>query len=302
MDKRDVTIVGGGIAGLTAAFFAARENLVTTVIDNQGASGGVLINVDDIQNFPGFPDGVSGYELGPMIASQAATSGAEFMFGSVMDINQLEDGWQLSGDFGTVATANLVVATGSQPTRLGISREEQLYGHGISHCATCDGDFFRDEDVLIAGGGDAALDEALVLSEIVKSVTIIHHGNFPTGSKATLARVRALSNVHMCANSEVVKLNGDGELAGALVRDVQGSIQELDCTGLFVYVGSDPQTNLLKNFCDLDASGHVAVDGNMATKTPGLYAVGDIRQRSSGLLLGSAADGMTVARAIVVKN
>ena len=106
----------------------------------------------------------------------------------------------------------------------------------------------------------------------------------------------------MCANSEVVKLNGDGELTGALVRDEQGSIQELDCTGLFVYVGSDPQTNLLKNFCDLDASGHVAVDGNMATKTPGLYAVGDIRQRSSGLLLGSAADGMTVARAIVVKN
>ena len=302
MDKRDVTIVGGGIAGLTAAFFAARENLVTTVIDNQGASGGVLINVDDIQNFPGFPDGVSGYELGPMIASQAATSGAEFMFGSVMNINQLEDGWQLSGDFGTVATANLVVATGSQPTRLGISREEQLYGHGISYCATCDGDFFRDEDVLIAGGGDAALDEALVLAEIVKSVTIVHHGNFPTGSKATLARVRALSNVHMRANSEVVKLNGDGELTGALVRDKQGSIQELDCTGLFVYVGSDPQTNLLKNFCDLDASGHVAVDGNMATKTPGLYAVGDIRQRSSGLLLGSAADGMTVARAIVVKN
>lgn len=302
MDKRDVTIVGGGIAGLTAAFFAARENLVTTVIDNQGASGGVLINVDDIQNFPGFPDGVSGYELGPMIASQAATSGAEFMFGSVMNINQLEDGWQLSGDFGTVATVNLVVATGSQPTRLGISREEQLYGHGISYCATCDGDFFRDEDVLIAGGGDAALDEALVLAEIVKSVTIVHHGNFPTGSKATLARVRALSNVHMRANSEVVKLNGDGELAGALVRDEQGSIQELDCTGLFVYVGSDPQTNLLKSFCDLDASGHVAVDGNMATKTPGLYAVGDIRQRSSGLLLGSAADGMTVARAIVVKN
>ena len=97
-------------------------------------------------------------------------------------------------------------------------------------------------------------------------------------------------------------MNGDGELTGALVRDKQGSIQELDCTGLFVYVGSEPQTNLLKNFCDLDASGHVAVDGNMATKTPGLYAVGDIRQRSSGLLLGSAADGMTVARAIVVKN
>jgi len=302
MKKRDVTIVGGGIAGLTAAFFAARENLITTVIDNQGVSGGALINVDSIQNFPGFPDGVSGYELGPMVAGQASASGAEFIFGSVVEIRQSEEGWELSGDFGTVVTVNLVVATGSQPTRLGISNEEQLYGHGISYCATCDGDFFRDEDVLIAGGGDAALDEALVLAEIVKSVTIIHHGDSPTGSKATLARVQALPNVRMRTNSEIVKLNGDDVLVGAMVRDGQGSIQKLDCTGLFVYVGSDPRTNLLHDFCELDVSGHVAVDGHMATGVAGLYAVGDIRQKSSGLLLGSAADGMTAARAIVAKN
>ena len=302
MKKRDVTIVGGGIAGLTAAFFAARENLITTVIDNQGVSGGALINVDSIQNFPGFPDGVSGYELGPMVAGQASTSGAEFIFGSVAEIRQSEEGWELSGDFGTVVTVNLVVATGSQPTRLGISNEEQLYGHGIAYCATCDGDFFRDEDVLIAGGGDAALDEALVLAKIVKSVTIIHHGDSPTGSKATLARVQALPNVRMRTNSEIVKLNGDDVLVGASVRDEQGSVQELDCTGLFVYVGSDPQTNLLHDFCELDVSGHVAVDGHMATGVAGLYAVGDIRQKSSGLLLGSAADGMTAARAIVAKN
>jgi len=302
MKKCDVTIVGGGIAGLTAAFFAARENLITTVIDNQGVSGGALINVDSIQNFPGFPDGVSGYELGPMVAGQASASGAEFIFGSVVEIRQSEEGWELSGDFGTVVTVNLVVATGSQPTRLGISNEEQLYGHGISYCATCDGDFFRDEDVLIAGGGDAALDEALVLAEIVKSVTIIHHGDSPTGSKATLARVQALPNVRMRTNSEIVKLNGDDVLVGAMVRDGQGSIQKLDCTGLFVYVGSDPRTNLLHDFCELDVSGHVAVDGHMATGVAGLYAVGDIRQKSSGLLLGSAADGMTAARAIVAKN
>jgi len=302
MNKRDVTIVGGGIAGLTAAFFAARENLTTTIIDNQGVSGGVLINVDSIQNFPGFPDGISGYELGPMIAGQASASGAEFVFGSVMDIHQCEDGWELSGDFGSVVSTNLVVATGSQPARLGVSNEEQLYGHGISYCATCDGDFFRDEDVLIAGGGDAALDEALVLAEIVNSLTIVHHGDSPTGSKATLARVQVLPNVGMLTNSEIVGLNGDDVLIGASVRDEHGSIQDLDCTGLFVYVGSNPQTNLLQDWCELDALGHVAVDDYMSTGVVGLYAVGDIRQRSSGLLLGSAADGMTAARAIVARN
>ena len=302
MEARDVTIVGGGIAGLTAAFFAARENLITTVIDDQGVSGGSLINVDSIQNFPGFPDGISGYELGPIVAGQASASGAEFVFGSVVTISQCEIGWELSGDFGNMVTSNLVVATGSQPARLGISNEEQLYGHGISYCATCDGDFFRDEDVLIAGGGDAALDETLVLAEIVNSVTIIHHGDSPTGSKATLARVQALPNVRMLANSEIVKLNGDDVLIGASVRDELGSVRELDCTGLFVYVGSDPQTNLVQDFCELDVSGHVAVDGHMATGVAGLYAVGDIRQKSSGLLLGSAADGMTAARAIVAKN
>lgn len=302
MKKRDVTIVGGGVAGLTAAFFAARENLITTVIDNQGASGGVLINVDNIQNFPGFPDGVRGYELGPTIANQAAASGAEFMFGSVAEIRQSEQTWEVSGDFGTVMTSNLVIATGSHPKLLGISNEEQLYGHGISYCATCDADFFRDEDVVIAGGGDAALDEALVLAEIVKSVTIVHHRDLPNGSKTTLAQVQALENVRILANSEVVKLLGDDVLAGASIRDKLGLIEEVKCTGLFVYVGSEPQTNLLQGFCELDASGHVAVDVQMATGITGLYAVGDIRQRSSGLLLGSAADGMAAARAIAAEN
>ena len=301
MKKRDVTIVGGGIAGLTTAFFAARENLITTLIDNQGASGGVLINVESIQNFPGFPDGVSGYELGPTIANQAVASGAEFMFGSVTEIRQSASAWELFGDFDTVLTSNLVVATGSQPKRLSISKEEELYGHGISYCATCDGDFFRDEDVVIAGGGDAALDEALVLAEIVKSATIIHHGDSPTGSKATLDRVQKLGNVRLLANSEVIKLLGDDALSGVSIRDERGSIDELKCTGLFVYVGSEPQTHLLQDFCGLDASGHVAVNRQMATSVTGLYAVGDIRQRSSGLLLGSAADGMAAARAIAAK-
>ena len=292
----DVVIVGGGIAGLTAGIFASRAGLNATLIDNQGASGGVLINVDSVQNFPGFPDGITGFELGPAVAAQAMTAGTNLQFGTVNNISACESGnWQLDGDFGILETGNVIIATGSQPRKLGISGEEKFHGHGVSYCATCDGDFFRDEHVVIAGGGDAALDEALVLSNMVASIAIIHRGEKPTGSVVTLEKVRNCPNITFQPNAEVSELIGESEIQSVRFQVDGGRSELIDATGIFVYVGVDPQTGILDGLGEVDPQGHVRVDLNMCVGQKGLYAVGDIRQGTTGMLLGSAADGMTAA-------
>ncbi len=292
----DVVIVGGGIAGLTAGIFASRAGLNATLIDNQGASGGVLINVDSVQNFPGFPDGITGFELGPAVAAQAMTAGTNLQFGTVNSISACESGnWQLDGDFGILKTRNVIIATGSQPRKLGISGEEKFHGHGVSYCATCDGDFFRDEHVVIAGGGDAALDEALVLSNMVASIAIIHRGERPTGSVVTLEKVRNCPNITFQPNAEVSELIGESEIQSVRFQVDGGRSELIDASGIFVYVGVDPQTGILDGLGEVDPQGHVRVDLNMCVGQKGLYAVGDIRQGTTGMLLGSAADGMTAA-------
>jgi thioredoxin reductase (NADPH) len=292
----DVVIVGGGIAGLTAGIFASRAGLNATLIDNQGASGGVLINVDSVQNFPGFPDGITGFELGPAVAAQAMTAGTNLQFGTVNSISSCESGnWQLDGDFGILKTGNVIIATGSQPRKLSISGEEKFHGHGVSYCATCDGDFFRDEHVVIAGGGDAALDEALVLSNMVASIAIIHRGERPTGSVVTLEKVRNCPNITFQPNAEVSELIGESEIQSVRFQVDGGRSELIDATGIFVYVGVDPQTGILDGLGEVDPQGHVRVDLNMCVGQKGLYAVGDIRQGTTGMLLGSAADGMTAA-------
>jgi thioredoxin reductase (NADPH) len=292
----DVVIVGGGIAGLTAGIFASRAGLNATLIDNQGASGGVLINVDSVQNFPGFPDGITGFELGPAVAAQAMTAGTNLQFGTVNSISACESGnWQLDGDFGILKTRNVIIATGSQPRKLSISGEEKFHGHGVSYCATCDGDFFRDEHVVIAGGGDAALDEALVLSNMVASIAIIHRGERPTGSVVTLEKVRNCPNITFQPNAEVSELIGESEIQSVRFQVDGGRSELIDATGIFVYVGVDPQTGILDGLGEVDPQGHVRVDLNMCVGQKGLYAVGDIRQGTTGMLLGSAADGMTAA-------
>ena len=292
----DLVIVGGGIAGLTAGIFASRAGLNATLIDNQGASGGVLINVDSVQNFPGFPDGITGFELGPAVAAQAMTAGTNLQFGTVDSISACESGdWQLDGDFGVLETENVIIATGSRPRKLGISGEEKFHGHGVSYCATCDGDFFRNEKVVIAGGGDAALDEALVLSDIVDSIAIIHRGEKPTGSVVTLEKVRNCPNITFQPNAEVSELIGESEIQSVRFHVDGGQSELIDASGIFVYVGVDPQTGILDELGEVDPQGHVRVDLNMCVGQKGLYAVGDIRQGTTGMLLGSAADGMTAA-------
>lgn len=290
----DLAIVGGGLAGLTAGLIAARAGLDVTLFERMGP-GGQLLNVDREENYPGFPAGVTGYELGPAALEQATAAGMKIEYGEVRTLALEGARWILDTDVGAVAAAAVIVATGSELAKLGLAGEEELHGRGISYCATCDAEFFRDQDVVVAGGGDSALDETLVLAPIARAVTLVTRGEL-SGAASTTQRVRALGNVQICTNFEVTELHAGDGLEGVSVTSTDGGPPErLEVSGLFVYVGLDANTSLLDGLVPLDAAGHVEVDAMMATSQPGLFVAGDLRANSVRLVVSSAGDGATAA-------
>lgn len=294
----DLAIVGGGAAGLTAGMYAARARLSATLFDRQGP-GGQLINIARVENFPGFPKGVAGFELGPLLSEQALEAGLGIEFGEVTSLRRDGGDWLLETHLGDVRAGAVIVATGSSLAPLGAPGEERLVGRGVSYCATCDGEFFRGRDVAVVGGGDSALDEALHLSEIAGSVTVIHRRAEFRGARITQERLLAKSNVRVLWSHTVSELEGDDALEAIVVeRAPDGARQRLEVEGLFVYVGLAPHTQLLAGLVALDGGGHVPVDIEMATELPGLYAAGDIRQRSARQLVSAAGDGATAAIAV----
>lgn len=290
----DLVIVGGGLAGLTAGLVAARAGLRVTLFDRMGP-GGQLINVDKVENFPGFPAGIAGYELGPAALEQAINAGMRIEYAEVHAITRDGDRWRLDTDRGEVNVPAVIVAAGSALAKLGLPREEELHGHGISYCATCDAEFFRDQHVVVAGGGDSALDETLVLAPVASTVTLVTRGEL-SGAQTTVERVRALENVTIRSGATVTELHGSDQLEGISITPTDGGAPErLDASGLFVYVGLNANTSLLAGLVPLDAAGHVEVDSMMATAQPGLFVAGDLRAGSVRLLVSCAGDGATAA-------
>ncbi|MDA0301630.1 MAG: FAD-dependent oxidoreductase [Chloroflexi bacterium] len=304
MADLDLAIVGGGVAGLTAGLYAARERLSVSMYDRMGP-GGQLNTAGRIENFPGFPGGVNAYELGPRIAEQAMEAGCGVQFGEVqaiaLDVTGGGPEYLLQTDAGEVTARAVIIATGSRLARLGIDGEERLEGRGVSYCATCDGEFFRDQDVVVAGGGDSAIDEALHLADTVRSITVVTRGEALRGSRATAERLRALPNVRVLPGHLVTALHGDAALEAVTVQpvDANSAADRIEARGLFVYVGLLPNTSLVSALITLDAAGHIPVDLEMATERAGLFAAGDIRQRSARQLVSAAGDGATAAIAAV---
>lgn len=292
----DLAIIGGGVAGLTAGIFAMRAQLDTLLFERMGP-GGQTNNVDRVENYPGFPEGISGFELGPRIAQQAMEAGLQFDFGEVTGLQRDEaGGWVLDTMTGEVRAEAVIVSTGSELRRLGLPREEELHGRGVSYCASCDAHFFTDQDVVVVGGGDSALDEALHLTEGVRSITVVHRGDEFSGAPTTAQKLLAHDKVRVLWNHEVREILGEDGVTGVVVADVNtGATQQLDVTGLFVFVGLVPNTSFLEGVVDLDAAGHIPVDLEMATPAAGLFAAGDIRQRSSRLFVSAGGDGATAA-------
>ena len=290
----DLAIVGGGLAGLTAAMYAARFGLRTVVVEHL-ASGGQVLNVEKIENFPGFPQGISGFDLGPLVQEQAETAGAEFILDTATGLAVDGRARLLRCQTTELAARAIVIAAGSSLRRLGIPGEAELTGRGVSQCASCDAPFFVGKEVCVVGGGDSALDEAAVLARQVKRVTLVHRGPaFLHAQRVAVDHLAALPNVETVFNTEVVEIVGNGTVSSVVLRS-NGATRAQDVAGVFVFVGLEPNTAFARGVVDLDPAGHVIVDARLQTSVPGVFAAGDLRQHSARQLVSAAGDGATAA-------
>lgn len=298
MTRYDILVVGGGLAGLTAGLFAARAGRSTLVLEPQ-VPGGHLLNIQKIEDFPGFPDGVSGYEIGPNTQMQAMNHGAEFSMAEIRSLARPEGeagDWVVTTTEGEYQAGAVIVASGSHPKALGVPGEERLTGHGISHCASCDAPLFRGQTVGVAGGGDSALQEALTLAEHVGKVLIFHRGEQLEGQQTYRQRVLDERKIQVSYQAEIREVLGDGEVTGVRVQDLgSGDERTVELVGLFVYVGLAPSTGFLGGLLDLDEAGRIPTDIWMQTAVPGLFAAGDVRRDSASQAITAAGDGATAA-------
>jgi thioredoxin reductase (NADPH) len=254
-DVRNVIIIGSGPAGYTAALYTARASLKPLVFEGAVTAGGALMNTTDVENFPGFRDGIMGPDLMDNMRAQSERFGAELIADDVVAVDLTGEIKTVTDSAGTVHRAKaVIVTTGSQHRKLGLPREDELSGRGVSWCATCDGFFFKDQDIAVVGGGDTAMEEATFLSRFAKSVTVVHRRDALRASKAMQERAFADPKISFAWDSEVAEIHGDQKLSGLTLRNTKtGELSELPVTGLFIAVGHDPRTELFKGQLDLDA-------------------------------------------------
>ncbi len=297
-DVRNVIIIGSGPAGWTAAVYAARANLEPLMFEGAVTAGGALMNTTEVENFPGFRDGIMGPDLMENMRAQAERFGTEIVTDDVESVRLEGDVKVVTDSEGTEHRARAVIlAMGSAYRELGLPHEKRLSGHGVSWCATCDGFFFRDQDIAVVGGGDSAVEEATFLTKFARSVTLVHRRHELRAS-AIMAE-RALSNpkIRFAWNSAVDAIHGEDKLTGITLRDtVTGESRELPVTGLFVAIGHDPRNDLVKGVVELDAEGYVLVEGSSTrTNIPGVFACGDLVDHTYRQAVTAAGSGCAAA-------
>lgn len=295
MREVDLAIIGAGVAGLSAAAVAAQHGLDVLVIERMGA-GGQVMNVEAIRNMPGFPQGVSGFELGPLLQEQAEAAGAQFTLDTVQRIERAGARHILHCDSEAISARAVVVAAGSRRRKLDVPGEE-LEGRGVSHCASCDGPMFRGQPVCVVGGGDSGLSEALVLAAHASRVTVVFRDSEPHAQKYLLDAVRGLANVELIPGARVTAITGEGGVTGVKLQQFGAQCRELPAQGVFVYAGLEPDTGFLADALKLDNAGRIVTDAAFGSSVPGIFAAGDIRAGSACLLAAAAGDGAAAARA-----
>jgi thioredoxin reductase (NADPH) len=295
MKDFELVIVGAGVAGLTAAIFAGRHGLEVVVVEQLGA-GGQIANAERIENFPGFPDGIAGHELGPLLHEQAEAAGAAFVLDEVERLETDGDHRIVRGASESLRAPAIIVAAGSRLRPLPVPGAETLLGKGVSHCASCDGAFFAAQEVCVVGGGDSALDEALILATHASRVTVLHRSPGLAAQRALVDRARACGKIEIIPEAVIEEILGDDAVSGVRWRDLAtGAVQTKAARGVFVYVGLEPNTAFLRDVVVLDPAGHVETDAMMRTSLRGVFAAGDIRKNSVAQLAAAAGDGATAA-------
>ncbi len=294
VQEYDVLIIGGGMAGLTAGIYASRHGLKTAIVE-QMMAGAQIINLEKIENFPGFPQGIAGYELGPSTQEQAMNAGVEVLMDTATRVAPDGDYLRIEGDGGDAYRGKAVImAAGSALRSLGIPGEQEFDGRGVSHCATCDGPLYMGQTVAVVGGGDSAADEALTLTEYADRVILFVRDDSLDAQQVLQDRIAAEPKIDVRYNSQVIEIIGEDTVTGARIRHADGETVE-PLSGLFIYVGLDPNSASVADLVPLDNAGHIPVGLSMDTPHPGLFAAGDIRQQSAAQLVASAGDGATAA-------
>jgi thioredoxin reductase (NADPH) len=292
-----VAIIGAGVAGLTAALFAARLGHSTLVIE-RFAPGGHLVNVESIEDFPGFPNGVAGYELGPLIQEQAAHQGAEFQMAEVQGLEAGDSYWRVNTAEGGCRAKAVIVACGSEPRDLGVPGESRLRGQGVSNCASCDGPLYSERSVGVVGGTNYMLQEALTLAKYAGRVILFHSQGASPAQQTLWRRVLDDVKIDVRYNTTVDEILGEDAVTGVRLHDaVTGEKFQVELAGIFVYAGLKPNTEFLKSLLRLDHDGRIPTDAWMRTEFPGLFAAGDLRADSAGLAITSSGDGAAAALA-----
>ena len=295
----DVLIIGGGPGGYTAALYCARAGLSTVLFEKLSA-GGQMGLTTEIDNYPGFPEGVDGFTLGQKMEEGAERFGAKTVLADVRSV-------ELAGDIKTVHTSEgdyegrtVVIATGANPRKLGVPGEQELTGRGVSYCAACDGMFYRGKDVVVVGGGNSAAHDASILSRICKSVTLVHRRDTLRATKIYHAPLEAAENLTFSWDSTVEEIVSEGgKLTCVKVKNVKtGEEKEIPCDGLFVSIGRSPATGLFKGILTLDPAGYIAADESTRTSIPGVFAVGDVRTKAMRQVVTAVADGATASHYI----
>ena len=293
---RDVIIVGSGPAGYTAAVYAARAQLEPLVFEGT-QFGGALMTTTDVENYPGFRDGIMGPDLMEQMRAQAERFGAELRAEDVEDIQLAGDVKYVTANGVRYGARSVVLAMGAAARYLHVPGEQELLGHGVSACATCDGFFFRDQDIAVVGGGDSAMEEATFLTKFARSVTIIHRRQEFRASKIMLERAKANEKIRWQLDSEVLEVLGDGNVTGVKLRNtVTGEESTLDVTGVFMAIGHDPRSALVKGQVDLDEDGYVKVAAQSTyTNVDGVFASGDLVDRTYRQAITAAGSGCAAA-------
>ncbi len=297
MKKKDLVIIGGGPAGLTAGIYAARAALDAVLLE-RGVPGGRAVSTEFVENYPGFSEGVGGPELMSQMESQARRFGLEVDSANVEKLIPDEAGFLIGSDDGDIQARAVIIATGMQARALGVKGEAEFLGRGVSFCATCDGAFFRDKEVAVIGGGDAAVEEAMFLTRFASKVYLIHRRDELRATKVVQRRAFQNPKIEFIWNSTVAEIRGSTTIEAVVIEDVRnGETRLLPVGGVFMYIGNKPNSELVSGLVEVDEKGYIITDENMRTSRPGIYAAGDIRRKLLRQVVTAVADGAIAAMA-----